>query len=210
MRHQTSGGVRALVLLIAFGCSGGTRTLSRDGASGGEDGGAADARSSTGTGGAGGAGGSSPIVADGGAGRGGSGGGSGPSTDPCSAAGGRCLTSCTERCSVGFVESYGLLCPFSEATALCTGSRCCLPQRDAGAERDAPASCTISADCGADRLCVAFVMTVGPTSTTTRECRANPCAGGPLTCTCAGSLCTAPSSMCAVRAAELICDDGRQ
>jgi hypothetical protein len=71
-------------------------------------------------------------------------------------------------------------------------------------------SCTTSADCSAGQRCVAFVTTVGPTTTTTRQCRANPCAGAPLACPCARSLCVAPTSMCAVRGGELVCDDGRQ
>jgi hypothetical protein len=86
----------------------------------------------------------------------------------------------------------------------CRGGRCL------SVVRNTPASCSSNSDCGADRLCVSFVTNVGPTSMTTRQCRPNPCSSAQLACTCAGSLCTAPTSICSVRGDQVICEDGRQ
>jgi hypothetical protein len=76
--------------------------------------------------------------------------------------------------------------------------------------RNTPAGCTTNADCGAGRLCVSFVTNVGPTSMTTRQCQANPCSSGPLSCTCARSLCSSPTPVCAVQGDQVVCEDGRQ
>jgi hypothetical protein len=86
------------------------------------------------------------------------------------------------------------------------------PCSSSGGDADAAAStnCLANSDCGNGRLCVAFVTNVGPMSTTTRQCRPNPCAAAQLSCSCAGTLCSAPTSICAVQGDRVICDDGRQ
>jgi hypothetical protein len=86
----------------------------------------------------------------------------------------------------------------------------CRSARCLSVVRSEPAACATNGDCGIDRLCVAYVTNVGPTSTTKRQCRANPCGAGPLACSCAGSLCAAPNSFCSVREDQVVCDDGRQ
>ena len=57
----------------------------------------------------------------------------------------------------------------------------------------------------------AFVTTVGPTSSTKMECRANLCGDRQLSCTCASSACAGfGAGLCSVRDDRLTCDDGRQ
>jgi hypothetical protein len=89
-------------------------------------------------------------------------------------------------------------------TAECRAGRCL------SVVSGASTTCTVNSDCGVGRLCVSFVTNVGPMSTTMRQCRANPCAAAQLSCSCAGTLCTAPTSICAVQGDRVICDDSRQ
>lgn len=72
-------------------------------------------------------------------------------------------------------------------------------------------NCATDGDCGTGEICVAFVTNLGPTSTTTLSCRGNTCGASPLSCACAGSICTGFfSGICTVNGARLSCDDGRQ
>jgi hypothetical protein len=74
-----------------------------------------------------------------------------------------------------------------------------------------PASCATNTDCGAGRLCVAFVSNIGPMTSTKRECRDNACGAAALACGCASSTCTgAGFPFCGVSGSQLTCDDGRQ
>jgi hypothetical protein len=70
-------------------------------------------------------------------------------------------------------------------------------------------SCQTNTDCGADALCVAFVTTVGPTSTTKRTCHTNPCGQTTLSCSCAASLCSGFGlGECSVSGPQLTCNNG--
>lgn len=60
--------------------------------------------------------------------------------------------------------------------------------------------------CYGQEICVAFVDTQGPQQTTTWECRDDPCAPEPVSCTCASDICE--GAMCQMNLDELECHSG--
>jgi hypothetical protein len=72
-------------------------------------------------------------------------------------------------------------------------------------------ACVKNSDCGAGKICVAYVANIGPTSTTTTACKDNPCASDTLSCACAGSVCKDWGvGACFMNGEQVSCDDGRQ
>ena len=72
-------------------------------------------------------------------------------------------------------------------------------------------ACIKNSDCGAGKLCVAYIANLGPTSTTTTECKDNPCGSETLSCSCAGSLCKDWGvGACFMNGEQVSCDDGKQ
>jgi hypothetical protein len=70
-------------------------------------------------------------------------------------------------------------------------------------------ACAADGDCGPGEICVGFVTTLGPTSSTQLVCRGNPCGASSLSCTCASSVCTGWTGLCLVNGGRLYCNDGR-
>ena len=86
----------------------------------------------------------------------------------------------------------------------------CKDQRCSSMVSPPSAMCMSDVDCRSGRLCVTFVTNVGPSSTTRLECRDNPCGAAPVTCACAGSLCTGATRFCSGSGIALRCEDGKQ
>jgi hypothetical protein len=101
-------------------------------------------------------------------------------------------------------EQGGSAGPGQAIVTECQSNRCVSVVRDL-------ASCSTNADCGVGRLCVAFTTNIGPSSSTERHCRDNPCGAQQLSCSCADGLCAGGLlRVCHLTGDQITCDDPRQ
>jgi hypothetical protein len=68
--------------------------------------------------------------------------------------------------------------------------------------------CLVAKDCPVGQICVTFAS--GPSATSRRECRSNPCASATPTCLCAAPVCTVfGTAVCSESDGDIVCTGGQ-